>query len=411
MLKPKAAFFLMLLISATFALSVKTARAEFIDVTIKSDGSINPETSPIILHGAKYLITADFTGSIRIERSNILIDGGGHTLQGIGDVYETETGKTYGVLLTNTESVWVQNLTVRGFNYGILLQSASRCVINGCYTTENGLDGIKLDNSFDNFILKNTITNNADDGVQLFMSGNNSVAGNLIRNNNFETRYTSLKDATPAGIQINGISSKAASENNTLAGNIIEGGITGVILGYHSSSTTVIWNTIEENSQTGIEVNIESTGNVAHHNNFIHNSHQVIAPDGDKTLWDDGQQGNYWSDYKGTDYDENGIGDDAYASTDRYPLLTQVNIKEAQITPPEHHFIAPSPQPQNKPDTSPQTQYNNPSPSPQPQNDSDALSPLDTILGLIAPLFVGVILATIVIRIEARQKTKLDNKN
>ena len=399
MLKLKVVFFLMLIMALVFTSSIRIIKAENVDITINSDGSINPETAPIVIDGAKYLITADITGSITIRRSNILLDGGGHTLQGIGDVYETENATEYGVFLINIESMWVQNLTVKGFNYGIYLQSALKCVITECSTTENGLDGIKLDSSFDNFILKNTITSNADDGIQLFRSGNNSVAGNLIRDNNFETAYTTIKDATPAGIQVNALHSPAVSVNNLITGNTIEGGITGIILGYESSSTTVIWNTLKENSECGIEIDMKSTGNVVHHNNFIKNTHQAVAPETEETLWDDGKQGNYWSDYNGTDSDQNGIGDTAYDSIDRYPLLNQVSIEDAQISSPEIQLIAPSPSPDSQASPSPDSHY-----------EPDSMSPLDIILGLLAALFLGVILVIIVTRIERRQKHKHENK-
>ena len=42
--------------------------------------------------------------------------------------------------------------------------------------------------------------------------------------------------------------------------------------------------------------------------------------------WDDGREGNYWSDYNGTDVNGDGIGDTAYVfdvqNEDRYPLMT-----------------------------------------------------------------------------------------
>ena len=42
--------------------------------------------------------------------------------------------------------------------------------------------------------------------------------------------------------------------------------------------------------------------------------------------WDDGREGNYWSDYNGTDVIGDGIGDIAYVfdvqNKDRYPLMT-----------------------------------------------------------------------------------------
>jgi len=46
--------------------------------------------------------------------------------------------------------------------------------------------------------------------------------------------------------------------------------------------------------------------------------------------WDNGEEGNYWSDYTGEDLDGNGIGDTPYLipdkgkATDNYPLMKPV---------------------------------------------------------------------------------------
>jgi hypothetical protein len=64
-----------------------------------------------------------------------------------------------------------------------------------------------------------------------------------------------------------------------------------------------------------------------YHNNFINNIHQVGNVTVSEVAWDDGYPsgGNFWSDYAGTDDNDDGIGDTPYAintnNTDNYPLM------------------------------------------------------------------------------------------
>lgn len=60
------------------------------------------------------------------------------------------------------------------------------------------------------------------------------------------------------------------------------------------------------------------------HNNFIHNVIQVNAEARSyANFWDNGCEGNYWSNYRGTDLDNDGIGDTylPYGGVDNYPLM------------------------------------------------------------------------------------------
>ena len=53
----------------------------------------------------------------------------------------------------------------------------------------------------------------------------------------------------------------------------------------------------------------------------------INAYDGYNNSWDDGNYGNYWGDYKGTDSDDDGIGDIPYilyGNQDRYPLIEPI---------------------------------------------------------------------------------------
>jgi parallel beta-helix repeat protein len=126
------------------------------------------------------------------------------------------------------------------------------------------------------------------------------------------------------------------STGNTITENNIESNTNGVAIGYSTSY----------NSGSSNDV----SGNTFYHNNFVNNTSQVTSvtsptqagssqsPTGQpltgqqptaSNSWDNGKEGNYWSDYKGTDSNHDGIGDTPYLvytnNVDHYPLMTPFN--------------------------------------------------------------------------------------
>jgi hypothetical protein len=74
-------------------------------------------------------------------------------------------------------------------------------------------------------------------------------------------------------------------------------------------------------------------------NNFVDNDRQVMGWDS-MNIWDNGTIGNYWSDYNGTDENNDGIGDSPYSfiinshftvdniiNHDNFPLMKPVDIE------------------------------------------------------------------------------------
>ena len=92
----------------------------------------------------------------------------------------------------------------------------------------------------------------------------------------------------------------------------------------------IVRNDILSNNQ-GVVLN--RTMNIqVFHNNFLHNSAQAIDHQGTGNTWDNGYPsgGNYWTDYTGTDPDQDGIGDTPYAfsdNQDRFPLMQPLQSK------------------------------------------------------------------------------------
>ncbi len=97
-------------------------------------------------------------------------------------------------------------------------------------------------------------------------------------------------------------------------------------VGFRQSANNVLSeNNIAANSLYGIWL-AYSSNNTFYHNNFIDNTNQVYLENSFNSTWDDGCEGNYWSDYDGADLDNNGIGDTSYVidegNLDNYPLMS-----------------------------------------------------------------------------------------
>jgi parallel beta-helix repeat protein len=324
-------------------------------IYIRADGSIDPSTAPIQQNGNLYTITSNIASSangIVIERSNIIIDGAGYTLQGSGG---------FGFGLDGISNVTVKNINIKGFYSGMWLSSASNNNLVGNNVTASSRDGIYLLGSSNNSISENNITANARSGIWLWNSCNNSVKENRITANsgNSVWLYNSSNNFVYGNIiakNLNGIWLSYSSNSNSVSGNNITSNNYDAI-GLDSSSNNVsgnsiannrggIWfssapnnrivgNSFIANKVYGVSLDLESAGNILFHNNFINNTNHVQSENA-INIWNDDYPsgGNYWSDYTGVDLhmgpDQNETGSDAIGDVeyridsenqDNYPLM------------------------------------------------------------------------------------------
>ena len=122
-----------------------------------------------------------------------------------------------------------------------------------------------------------------------------------------------------------------ASNDSVVSDNIVhDAGTWGIVLCGHSSEDTVTLNTMRD-CGGGLEVSGE--GCLIYHNNFVSNERQQVGIlYSFHNDWNDTGEGNYWSDYNGTDLNRYNIGDTPYViddnNTDFYPLMTPYSLHD-----------------------------------------------------------------------------------
>jgi parallel beta-helix repeat protein len=327
------------------ALNVQKAKASG-TIYIRADGSIDPFGSPIsTVDNVTYTLTGNIVSDadgIVVERSNIIIDGAGYTVEGTGDP------SSNGLYLSGINNVTIKNMKIKAFNYGILLASSSNYdTISGNNITNNRY-GIGLSESSNNTISGNNITANDLDGICLYyFSDYNVIAGNNVTANNGEgiwLSYSSNNQVAGNDITNNGEGiGLSSSSNNCIAGNNVTNHSQGIRL-YESSNNILVGNNLNRNVD-GMLI-YSSSNNRFYHNNFISNILQLFILQSHGNTWDDGYPfgGNYWSNYTGVDFHSgpyqnetgsDGMGDEPYIvdvdNIDDYPLMRPWTPFEGQV--------------------------------------------------------------------------------
>jgi parallel beta-helix repeat protein len=232
-------------------------------------------------------------------------------------------------------TVW-KSLTIKGENKELtIIDQAGTFAV--CHVTANnvtitrltiksGSIGVWIDNSDYTTITSNVIRNN-DDGVWATSSNGITVDNNIITHNLFMGLYLKASNNTTSngntitnntyGLYIEN-SEKSSIYENTISLNYAHGIHTEI-----SNHNAIFHNAISNNS-LGICLETSSNNSI-YENNLMDNLDQAQADNTTTNSWDNRSKGNYWSDYNGTDSNQDGIGDTAYVldanNQDRYPLM------------------------------------------------------------------------------------------
>ena len=245
------------------------------------------------------------------------------------------------------DNIRVENLVLEKKDQGILLVSIENSRIENC-TFLNNVKGIHMYFSSNNTLSNNTCENN-DIGILLYSSSNNTPSNNTCENNYYCGIYLySSSNNTPSnntcennkyGIFLYSSSSNTLS-NNTCENNYSEWGGAGIgIFLVSSSNYNNLTNNTCENNDTGIYLESSSSNTIFH--NYLLNNTENNAYDNGANYWDNGSEGNYWSDWQPPDHpdaDGDGIVDEPRPiaggiNQDDYPLVLGMEVEEAPEIP------------------------------------------------------------------------------
>jgi parallel beta-helix repeat protein len=208
-----------------------------------------------------------------------------------------------GITLLNTSNSKISNNTISNMDCAITVSGSSSNDFEG-NTIANCDDGIVVDKSSNsNGFYRNILDSNLNNGIKIANSSFNIVLGNEITKSN---RGLILQD----------------SSHNTLQSNVISENTYGLQFTslrtqtYSIDGLTSLYNVVFENNFTqnsfGIGVPSSAGKNSFFHNNFVNNTRQAYSESMISTYrnsWDNGSEGNYWSDYTGVDNNYDKIGD------------------------------------------------------------------------------------------------------
>jgi len=202
---------------------------------------------------------------------------------------------------------------VDGGGTGTVISVARNNVKISGFTIQNGKRGIFLSPPDSTGTLagtdirNNTLTLHTQAAIELWYSNGTTISNNKISNND------------------HGIWLKYSSCGSTISDNELKDNSQGLAIVWHCNANTIIGNTVISNSFEGIVFG-GTNNNTIYHNNFVNNKDQVYSYNSSNT-WDNGAEGNYWSDYSGTDTDGDGIGDTRlpHKGLDSHPLIEPWN--------------------------------------------------------------------------------------
>ena len=311
-------------------------------------------TRPIVLEGrGRPLLDGSAIGNaLTINADGAKVSGfeirttrrtGVHVLSG-GNIIENNSisGCLDGIRLEGAHSNIIANNSINNNTNGITLYSSKENRIQNCdirdnYINEESDCGIFLIYSQGNVIQDNQLRNNGDTSISLRSASNNSIINNTVIENDWygislsessngnRIAYNNASNNIDAGIYLDcsrnnhllgnravdnskGIYLSYDSNDNILEENYLSQNGKGLYLANHASNNTILGNTAQDNGY-GIYLTFSSRWDLVYANHLINNGCNAYDR-GENNRWDNGSQGNYYSDLGGKFYIPGGPGID-----------------------------------------------------------------------------------------------------
>jgi hypothetical protein len=209
-----------LVLALTAFNNVQTTSAQTDSTVFIKPNGIVEGTNQIHKQADTYTLTGNLSGSIQIQRSNIILDGGGYTIQGNGSgtAFDLPNGSGADPSRARINNVTITNFRIANFTAGISCTNSKNNLFDNNYIT--GCDsGIFVMGSENNLITSNTFENNANAISINYCKGTASVItkNNLINNDiivwlstvpviernyysNYTAKYPDAKEINATGI-------------------------------------------------------------------------------------------------------------------------------------------------------------------------------------------------------------------
>lgn len=234
---------------------------------IRSNGDVDPPTLPIRQHDNMYWLTDDIRNfTLKIERSNIILDGKGFAffLPAYGEIDQNGQRKSPQPLISISggNCVTLQNFTFHCYSDAIYVLNSTRIrIFNNTMQNDNSGTAIYIANSSNIGVFQNVICKST--GVFMIRSFDCAFIANIIRNNQNIARGMLVQDCMNLTISYNIISNRnyAGIEFDDLTRNIFKS----------LQNSNITRNSFIGNQYAGLYFLGSPTNNRIFENNFIGN--------------------------------------------------------------------------------------------------------------------------------------------